>query len=147
MNTNPNSYAAQEMNTPGHENLGIDVKPINWHLALDALEKLLTKKPDKVFQAMDLITTLTNASGNWITCAVGNQCKIIPRNNDGEPLDGVLSHRGIIFHAHLRMAEDHIKLGELGPALDRLGYAKRLLSLIEEHSAELINQINTQQNQ
>lgn len=33
-------------------------------------------------------------ASSWVTCACGNQCDIIPRNNNGRPVDSILSNLG-----------------------------------------------------
>jgi len=38
-------------------------------------------------------------SFSWVTCAVGNQCAIIPRDAEGGPLDGTLYDLGVIFNS------------------------------------------------
>lgn len=43
-----------------------------------------------------------NRSCSWVTCACGNQCSIIPRDEDGEPLDKTLSALGIDFYEKVR---------------------------------------------
>jgi hypothetical protein len=35
-----------------------------------------------------------NRSSEWVTCACGNQCAIIPRESDGEPIDPILKMLG-----------------------------------------------------
>ena len=37
---------------------------------------------------------LNTLAGDWVTCACGNQCHIIPRKLDGQPLDEQLSSLG-----------------------------------------------------
>lgn len=39
----------------------------------------------------------SSLASSWVTCACGNQCDILPRNREGAPTDGILSHLGIKF--------------------------------------------------
>jgi hypothetical protein len=36
-------------------------------------------------------------SGKWVTCACGNQCATLPRDNDGTPKDLILRNLGVDF--------------------------------------------------
>jgi|SRR5690606_7368950 len=38
-----------------------------------------------------------DAANNWVTCACGNLCDVIPRLDDGEPIDDELSDLGVTF--------------------------------------------------
>lgn len=55
----------------------------------------------KLGQAGELTTMdhaiATQAAASWITCAVGNQCRYIPRDELGEPLDKTLAALGGVF--------------------------------------------------
>ena len=73
---------------------------------------------------------LAQKAGDWVTCACGNQCAIIPRYEDGEPKDKVLSLLG--------SAE-----GFYGAIKDRdKKYAIELLEMIELRSAVLIKRLS-----
>lgn len=37
-------------------------------------------------------------ASDWVTCACGNQCDVIPRSVDGEPFDITLSSYGMEFY-------------------------------------------------
>lgn len=72
-------------------------------------------------------------SRDWVTCACGNQCAIIPRHKEamgfqqrGEPKDDSLSDLGCEFHECV-LESDYTK-------------AKMILGQIEAHSAILIAQ-------
>lgn len=69
----------------------------------------------------------TKLSENWITCACGNQCDIIPRNSSGEPNDSILFVYGVQFNSLISNY--------------RYSKAKEVLAAIEQRSAELIKQI------
>lgn len=66
-------------------------------------------------------------AAEWTTCACGNQCDIIPREEDGTPMDLELMILGIDFvdEVSLRNKEG----------------AKAVLASIEKRSAELIAEI------
>lgn len=73
-------------------------------------------------------------SSGWVTCAVGNQCSVIPRDGDGKPFDKELQRLGVGFYYFLSSAaisED--------PAIE-IGKAKKILVKIEERSSKLINE-------
>lgn len=73
----------------------------------------------------------TNAyllSNEWVTCACGNQCDLIPRNDDGIPKDLELNLLGCFFHNHI--------------ASRRIDDAKQTLKAIEKRSAYLIDELN-----
>jgi len=60
---------------------------VNWWELLDRLEA----GEDYWDLAVDL-------SGNWVTCAVGNQCAALPRHDYGEPKDPRLAELGERFY-------------------------------------------------
>lgn len=47
-----------------------------------------------------------DAQGSWVTCAVGNQCSIIPRNHYGEPEDPELREHGLEFAQNMSAIEE-----------------------------------------
>lgn len=67
---------------------------------------------------------LVNRAHDWPTCAVGDQCESIPRNDSYEPLDAELSRLGRHFYVEVREKEWE--------------WAKATLSLIEARAAVLI---------
>ena len=93
-------------------------KPFNWNAFLD---KALTEPVSE--QEHEEVSRL---SGNFITCACGNQCETIPRYNDGTPLDDHLENLGMDFY-------DDICKGNYQRA-------KSTLSEIEKRSAFLIKE-------
>jgi hypothetical protein len=42
-------------------------------------------------------TKLSRMAGNWVTCACGQLCSVLPRNNMGRPLDVRLQMLGTAF--------------------------------------------------
>lgn len=59
------------------------IKPFNWFKALTA-DKISDKKWEQY----------ESLAGDWVTCACGNQCDIIPRNIEGTPSDNILRKLG-----------------------------------------------------
>tara|TARA_R110000823_G_scaffold15045_4_gene49222 strand:+ start:446 stop:754 length:309 start_codon:yes stop_codon:yes gene_type:complete len=64
---------------------------------------------------------------NWVTCACGNQCNIIPRHGSGCPLDEDLYVFGDTFSFHIKNQS--------------VEYAKNSLFLIEQRSAYILNNL------
>lgn len=92
---------------------GRNYAPFDWNKALDNPDITRKDWADMNCRASD-----------WVTCAVGNQCAIIPRDSVGEPLDEELNWLGISF----MMAIKNRNVEE----------AKEVLGDIERRSAELI---------
>ena len=63
-------------------------------------------------------------SGEWVTCACGNQCSILDRDENGEPVDDELAELGSDFYYEVNDLEWKA--------------AKLTLKAIEMRSAELI---------
>lgn len=68
---------------------------------------------------------------SWVTCACGNQCSIIPRNDDDVPIDATLTRLGGEGGFYGAIKNKNAKL-----ALD-------LLALIELRSKQLIDEIKS----
>jgi hypothetical protein len=69
----------------------------------------------------------TDLSGQWVTCACGNLCNIIPRSTYGIPFDNELEMLGISFHALIYDGQ--------------WDFAKNTLNLIEKRSSELMAEL------
>lgn len=93
-------------------------KPINWYEELN--------------KATINWKALKRLSGNWITCACGNQCNIIPRSH-GAPVDDELKYLGLYFHEAIEECN--------------ITQALSILNQIEKRSAYLINEIKSLKNQ
>lgn len=93
--------------------------------------------PKKAYNS-ELLNKAVNASASWVTCACGNQCDIIPRDDDGSPLDDELYHLGCNF-AHLieRLAGFYLEEEEILEFSLSRSTALDLLKEIE-HRANLI---------
>lgn len=98
-------------------------------------------------KAEQVIMDMFPASNRWVTCAVGNECKIIPRDHLGVPEDRELKNWGVEFSNQLGLAVDRItdddlpKQGRMNLAIKHLRNAKKVLRNIEERSEELIIKI------
>ena len=78
-------------------------------------------------------------SREWVTCACGNQCDIIPRNYQGMPEDKILQHYGKEFVKFLSLMINKYFSKEdfnIGKKL-----AKQTLHAIESRSQEIINDL------
>lgn len=73
---------------------------------------------------------LSRRAGDWVTCACGNQCAIIPRHENGEPKDKVLALLGGPQGFYDAIRERDKK------------YAIELLELIELRSEALIKELS-----
>lgn len=91
--------------------------PFDWNVALAQKNISATK-----WEILDELAC------KWITCAVGNQCNVIPRNKWGCPLDNTLCELGEKFSLAIGQ---HRKIK-----------AKNILLKIEQRSAELISQLS-----
>lgn len=89
----------------------------DWHDAL--------KNPRKYSHAM-----LSELAGNWVTCACGNQCDVIPRFGAGAPMDRELYDLGSEFSCEVdsKLWED----------------AEETLTKIERRSLEFIAALRTE---
>lgn len=118
--------------------------PINWWHVIEQLED------GTIDPQGDEMQDYVEASGSWVTCAVGNQCAIIPRNlrecsdpsddNDqpcvtDSPIDQTLFDLGMGFHeAVIDVSENPSPRGPW----PQLQYMSDMLELIEERSTILI---------
>lgn len=66
-------------------------------------------------------------SNKWVTCAVGNQCRLIPKTMHGEPIDSKLFNLGLKFSVLI--------------ARKNIEDIKFCLKQIEKRSDEIINEI------
>ena len=72
----------------------------------------------------------TDLSSGWVTCACGNQCARLPRNQQGHPRDTELTRLGCLF---LDCIEEGRRLA-----------ARDTLQLIEERSRFLLAEMDAQ---
>lgn len=72
----------------------------------------------------DELWNARHQSNDWVTCACGNQCAALPRNENGRPLDGELYTLGLDF-------ADDIYEGHWS-------HARSVLSAIESRSSFLL---------
>lgn len=105
----------------------------DWCKKLRQLKKLkhaadLGVRGDSAYHAYETAFRLARAaSANWVTCACGNQCAVIPRHIDGRPWDTELDRLGVGFYFHVNMEE-----------FDK---ALEILAKIEVRAAAVIAQI------
>lgn len=92
------------------------VQPFDWNKALT--------NPNKTEEDWD---DMYERASDWVTCACGNACAIIPRNGYGMPLDVKLNTLGYRFYNKIASLKE----------LDALG----VLDAIEKRSAEIIAEI------
>jgi hypothetical protein len=68
------------------------MEKINWHQVLS------NPPPDRqTIEGYEQHQILGKAAGEWVTCACGNLCDAIPRNEQGAPDDFYLQRYGIQF--------------------------------------------------
>lgn len=95
------------------------VAPFNWF-------KVLTHNMET---NAECDRALAVKSGAWVTCACGNTCAIIPRNENGKPTDRWLSDLGIKF------------CSQVGHG--KWQFAIWTLHAIEHRSAEILEELRT----
>lgn len=98
-------------------------KPFDWWNFLDRASKGLLEEDDCRSEHREAI----ERAASWTTCACGNQCSVIPRNNDGSPADSLLRVHGSFFLHYIEDSE--------------WARAFQTLRAIEVRSAELIASI------
>lgn len=98
--------------------------PFNWTQWLTQQEELI--KSGQPLSEPEWEKAIERAA-DWVTCACGNQCAVIPRGSDGAPTDAVLTKLG--------GSEGFYKVIQQRNPTAALHY----LSLIERHSAYLID--------
>jgi len=96
--------------TQGHE-------PFDWRKALENPPEIDTPEHDE----------LISLSEKWVTCACGNLCDAIPRDEDGTPNDLILKNLGVNFDHCVENCEWEI--------------AKEILKLIEKRSSEILKEM------
>jgi hypothetical protein len=121
---NPNeTYAEQEGEIPFDWNafLACDPKTLSTDNASEAREK----------------------AHMWATCACGNQCAVLPRCEQGGPLDPELRSLGYAFANILERVHTAIWEQDYKEAATQMNDAKATLALIEVRSATLLKELAT----
>lgn len=95
-------------------------KPFDWNEFLERARRGETSE-----QELNLARVL---AGNWITCACGTKCDVLPRDLRGCPKDVDLAKLGLIFQSEVLRGD--------------WGFAQLILADIESRSAELLAQMN-----
>lgn len=99
-------------------------KPFDWNAFLDSA---IENEPDE--EAWEEANDL---AGKWVTCACGNQCADIPRDEtDGLPDDGILVKLGMNFWNEIQDKEWE--------------WAIHFLAQIEARSAEILAEMKKEQ--
>lgn len=97
-------------------------------------------------------TQMCDLSGNWVTCACGHQCDIIPRRDSGSPEDDYLEHKGTQFYEKICEIHELVKYQDKENDVDSEEIkdcqqeARDILQQIESYSAYLIYQITKNNN-
>lgn len=74
----------------------------NWWAELTILDELKKKGEENwTEEEREKCDQLRELAGNWVTCAVGNQCDIIPREGI-VPIDAELFSAGLAFDRHVK---------------------------------------------
>lgn len=85
-------------------------------------------------------------SGDWVTCAVGNQCACLLRDSVGHPTDSDLALFGYRFHSWIEEMKDAIEMNHTENFDKAKATAIEYLKKIEERSKLLIDDINARNN-
>lgn len=101
--------------------------PFDWNKWLDSALRGEVSRVD--------YTEKRQLTQNWVTCACGNQCAIIPRNPVGEPEDADLAHYGKDFYSQVSSATFAYTKEK---RTFYLTLAKETLAKIETRATELI---------
>ncbi len=81
-------------------------------------------------------------ASSWVTCACGNQCKDVPRKDNGEPVDNKLYDLGLNFLHNIRSIQDCIFRGRRKEQIDyAIKAAKVTLFEIEVRSGEVLQEM------
>lgn len=104
------------------------------------LERLKSVEKLEEYPLQDIEEKAESAQ-SWVTCAVGNQCDIIPRDNGGAPRDFKLSCLGCRFAENMGMIEANFIRKDFEGVRDDIEVALDTLRKIEERSSELIQEI------
>ena len=87
------------------------------------------------------VRSWTNDSGDWVTCAVGNACAVIPRDHKGKPDDPQLDTLGVGFHRLVMSMKDAYCSDNKEESVLIATKAENVLAHIEKRSSELIAEI------
>jgi len=100
----------------------------DWPQAIDDLE-------NRCYDA-EQCEEIMDAAEDWVTCACGNLCKDIPRDEDGAPIDKKLWNLGCDFSVAIcNLASDGVRNKSIEAAR-----ARQILQDIETRAAELLNE-------
>lgn len=98
---------------------------------------LFLEQPDDQITE-DQIEEAYHKSTEWVTCACGQVCASIPRNQSNEPDDETLYELGMQFMFELQDAREQFYIKD--SFRNCLNYAKDILIKIEQRTTELLKQ-------
>lgn len=108
-------------------------KETDWWAELTILEQLKQKGQENWTKEEHIkYSELCSLAGQWVTCACGNQCSIIPREH-GVPNDHILFDEGINFSSHV----DSLNVERAAETLERIEVrSERLIKQILKQNAK-----------
>jgi len=111
-----------------------EAAPVDWN-------KILETPYEQAIQQLIVWKEYEGKAGSWVTCACGNQCNIIPRDNGGEPEDGKLTELGFDFYGCIKQTRRALEYKDQISYEAAIKKAKGILLNIEKRSTELIAEI------
>lgn len=116
-------------------------KSFNWNKFLSKnFTKFSKEREDELFDADEL-------ASNWVTCACGNQCAIIPRcETTSAPKDGQLYKLGSKFCDKVSKLRDAYDLKKIPQILKAQEQCQNILEKIEERSFIIIKKMKHESN-
>lgn len=103
----------------------------DWLKRLESIENIYEHTLEDISEKVAL-------AENWVTCAVGNQCDIIPRRSDGTPEDRDLRDLGYSFYENLKFMKSFLRDNDFRSAKEYIEISLATLKLIEKRSSEII---------
>ncbi len=107
-------------------------KPFDWNAFL--------ANPCQKMDCGELLHASTLA-GSWVTCACGNQCAVLPRNENAAPQDGTLYELGKSFSSLIDRLQEKCLQGDCEAGERYRERAQECLEHIELRSAELLMEL------
>lgn len=106
-------------------------KPIiDWNKVISDLRSEKIKRRDVKGDITDEFKEIERRAVDWVTCACGNQCSVIPRCSVGRPIDSILAQLGGYFP--ITIANGHE---------DNYERAEKILKDIEYRSAKILKEM------
>ena len=115
------------------------LKAINWPVVIDLIER-------EGFESEDW-ETWDAAANDWVMCACGNQCAVIPRGMTGAPRDALLSSLGRDFPMLLERLASAVTGGENEHEREYCAAkVRKCLADIERRSSEILAEMKAVKN-